>query len=162
MAGSTSGKSFSPKSLTKTEVLQLRSELHAREVAGVGTVIDLPGDVLFDFDKYDIRRDAEETLRKVATLIYNSGDAPIAVNGHTDSKGGDDYNQTLSENRAKAVKDFLTRKLSVPGTRLTAEGFGESQPIAPNTTDSGQDNPSGRQLNRRVEIIIHNMVARAR
>lgn len=142
------------ESLTKAQILQLKSELKASEIAGVGTVVSLPGDVLFDFDKWNIRNDAKETLRKVALLIQNSGDAPVEVNGHTDGKGTEEYNQELSEKRAESVRSFLVSELHVSAARLTAHGFGETKPIAPNILPNGEDNLSGRQLNRRVEIFI--------
>lgn len=142
------------ESLTKAQILQLKSELKASEIAGVGTVVSLPGDVLFDFDKWNIRNDAKDTLKKVALLIQNSGDEPVEINGHTDNKGTDEYNQVLSEKRAESVKNYLSSELSIPAARLTSRGFGETKPVAPNTLPNGEDNPSGRQLNRRVEIVI--------
>lgn len=117
--------------------------------------INLPENILFDFDEYNLRSRAKPTLQKLSVLINNYQNAPVSIYGHTDSKGGNTYNQKLSENRARSVKDYLTRNFGVDGNRLQAQGFGESQPIAPNTNPDGSDHPQGRQKNRRVEVIIH-------
>ena len=107
--------------------------------------------------------DAEEHLNKrnaihkenmaiaVARALAPVGAASIAVAGHTDAIGTDTYNQALSEKRARTVADAL-RTRGVKGT-LSAKGFGESRPVAPNELN-GRDNPAGRQLNRRVEIFV--------
>ena len=73
------------------------------------------------------------------------------VSGHTDAIGSDSYNQTLSENRANSVVDALVKRGVT--TSLSATGYGESRPVAPNELN-GKDNPAGRQLNRRVEIFV--------
>ena len=134
-------------------VEQIRSELGATETER-GTVVSLPGDVLFDFDKAEIRPDARPTLDKLAELIMQSGDATVAVEGHTDSKGNDAYNLKLSERRAQAVRDYLKDVRSVPGDRMTVKGIGENRPVAQNMTPDGKDNESGQQKNRRVEVVI--------
>ena len=116
--------------------------------------IILPADVLFDFDKATIRPDAAAALRQTLTVIRYYKEAPIRIEGHTDSKGSDAYNQTLSEQRSHAVKEWLVAQGSVPASRLTMQGFGESKPRAPNSKPDGSDDPAGRQLNRRVEILV--------
>lgn len=113
----------------------------------------LPGDVLFDFDKADIRPDARPTLDKVAQLI-GQGSGAVAIEGHTDGKGDDSYNLRLSERRAMAVRDYLKDVRMVPGDRLTVKGLGEQRPVAANLAPDGKDNPAGQQKNRRVEIVI--------
>lgn len=128
----------------------LLGELNARRSDGV-IVVDLPADVLFDFDKSDLRPDAEPALAKAAELLRSYPDAEVTIGGHTDSKGDDAYNDALSMRRARAVADRLG---SVSGRRLGAEGFGESRPVAPNARPDGADDPDGRQKNRRVEIRI--------
>ncbi len=116
--------------------------------------IDLPGDVLFDFDKWGIRPVAEEILMKVGNIIKKSKSPKVIISGHTDSKGSEEYNQRLSEKRAESVKNWLAKNTdAVPNVMETA-GFGESKPIAPNTNPDGSDNAEGRQKNRRVEILI--------
>lgn len=116
-----------------------------------GFVITLADGVLFDFDKDNIRTDAAQTLDKVAAALKQVGRNRIQVSGHTDAIGTDSYNQGLSERRAASVVDALrTRGVSSP---MDATGYGESRPVAPNAI-KGEDNPAGRQLNRRVEIFV--------
>ena len=115
--------------------------------------IELAADVLFDFDKAVLRADAVESLHKLATVIAGSP-GPVVIEGHTDSKGADDYNRKLSEARAASVKTWLVREGKIDGTRLTARGLGETVPKVANEKPDGSDDPEGRQKNRRVEIII--------
>ena len=114
----------------------------------------LLGDVLFDFDKAAIRPQADAVLRRIAALIkkdFRRG--RMRVEGHTDSMGADAYNLKLSQRRATSVKAWFATKGGLPARRITARGFGEKRPVAPNTK-GGKDNPEGRQKNRRVEIIV--------
>jgi len=115
--------------------------------------IELQADVLFDFDKSNLRAEAEATLRKVAEVIRAQPGA-VTVEGYTDSKGADAYNQKLSESRAASVRDWLVGKAGVEAARVTARGLGETRPVAPNAKPDGSDDPQGRQRNRRVEIAI--------
>jgi outer membrane protein OmpA-like peptidoglycan-associated protein len=142
-------------SSTTTVVERTLSELNAQKT-NTGIRINLPDNILFDFDQADIRPNAKPTLAKLDILLRNYSKAPVSIYGHTDSKGRNDYNQTLSEQRAEAVKDFLSQTFGIDAERLTTKGFGQTQPIAPNTQPDGTDNPEGRQKNRRVEVIIHN------
>uniref|UniRef100_UPI00289D515D OmpA family protein n=3 Tax=Brevundimonas TaxID=41275 RepID=UPI00289D515D len=128
----------------------LLSELNARRSEGV-IVIDLPADVLFDFDKATIRPDAEPALARAAELLKSYPRAQVSIGGHTDAKGDDAYNEGLSLRRARAVADRLQ---GPAGRSLKAEGFGERRPVAPNVKPDGADDPAGRQKNRRVEIRI--------
>ena len=128
----------------------LLSELNARRSEGV-IVIDLPADVLFDFDKATIRPDAEPALARAAELLKSYPRAQVSIGGHTDAKGDDAYNEGLSLRRARAVADRLQ---GPAGRSLKAEGFGERRPVAPNIKPDGADDPAGRQKNRRVEIRI--------
>ena len=116
--------------------------------------IELDADVLFDFDKYNLRPEAADSLRKVGEVAKSYGNSPVLIEGHTDSKGSPPYNMTLSENRAASVKNWLVQNASVSASRITTRGLGETNPIAPNTNPNGSDNPAGRQKNRRVEITI--------
>ena len=77
----------------------------------------------------------------------------IEMSAHTDSKGSDEYNMTLSDNRAKSVREYILSK-GIAAKRITSQGYGETKPVAPNANDDGTDNPEGRQLNRRVEFKI--------
>jgi len=117
-----------------------------------GVSITLDSGLLFDFDKYEIRADAQPVIASVAQVLKDYTVPKAIVEGHTDSIGDEAYNQTLSENRANAVVTALRGQAVT--TDLQAIGYGETKPIAPNTTPDGQDNPAGRQLNRRVEIFI--------
>ena len=116
-------------------------------VTGQEIVISLPGSILFDFDRAEIRPDAETTLRDVAEVLNAHRDRPVRVEGHTDSIASDAYNRTLSEKRAKSVAAWLAAH-GVAAARMTTAGRGEEQPVADNAT------PAGRQKNRRVEIVI--------
>nr|WP_308520720.1 OmpA family protein [uncultured Stomatobaculum sp.] len=109
-------------------------------------LITLDSGVLFDVDKYDIRPEARETLNQLAKLLTEAGITAFEIDGHTDSNADDAYNQTLSENRANAVKEYL--KTQGVTAEITTQGYGESRPVATNET------AEGRQQNRRVEIII--------
>lgn len=116
--------------------------------------IELQADVLFDFDKADLRPEAVPSLQKVAAVINGYPVVPVQIEGHTDAKGADAYNMTLSESRAASVKAWLVRDGGVEGGRITAHGRGETRPVAPNTKPNGSDDPEGRQKNRRVEITL--------
>lgn len=125
-------------------------------------IITMDGAILFDFDKYDLRSDDLGTLLQMLSLLTSRyPDAPLEIHGHTDSVGTDDYNQTLSERRADAVKDWLERN-GWPSDRLRSVGFGKSTPVAPNFHLDGSYNSEGRQKNRRVEVIIHKTSAEHR
>lgn len=115
--------------------------------------VTVVGDALFDFDKADLRRDAEVTLAAAAPEITKAGKGSIVVNGHTDWVGGDAYNARLSEDRARTVRDWLAGKGFV-SAETPIKGYGEKQPVAANANPDGSDNPEGRQKNRRVEIDI--------
>jgi photosystem I P700 chlorophyll a apoprotein A2 len=116
--------------------------------------IALSGDVLFDFDKDTLRPDALPTLQKVAQALSQYPDAPVLIEGHTDNKGKDAYNQKLSERRAASVKKWLVETAGAKGGRITTKGWGEAKPAVPNEKPDGSDDPDGRQKNRRVEITI--------
>jgi len=116
--------------------------------------IDLDADVLFDFDKYTLRAEANQTLQKVAQVAATYPDAPLLIEGHTDGKGTHAYNMTLSENRAAAVKQWLVQNGAIKAARVTTRGWGETKPVAPNKKADGSDDPAGRQKNRRVELTL--------
>lgn len=116
--------------------------------------IELSADVLFDFDKADIRKDAAAELAKAAIIIKGYPGASVRVIGHTDSKGKDAYNQELSERRAQSVVNALSEREGLAGDAFAVSGMGEAQPVAPNEKPDGSDDPDGRQKNRRVEIIV--------
>ncbi len=119
-----------------------------------GLVITLPEDILFDFDKADIRPDARETLARLAEVIDYYADAPVRIDGHTDNKGTDAYNLDLSQRRAEAVANYLAANSGVAPARMQTRGLGEQQPVAANALPDGSDNPEGRRRNRRVEVVL--------
>ena len=118
-----------------------------------GYIITLEDRILFDFDKSDLRPDAATTVDALAEAFVAVGPRTLDVRGHTDSKGSDDYNQDLSERRAKTVGAALTERAVT--SQIGTQGLGETQPVAANEIE-GKDNPAGRQLNRRVEIFVPN------
>lgn len=130
------------------EVKQAMTDLHGQDL-GLQIRIELPADVLFDFDKADIRPDAQKALQQLGTVIkaYPKGSSMLI--GHTDSKGDDQYNQKLSERRADSVRQWLMTREQVDGGRLKTSGEGEKRPVADNNTDEG------RQKNRRLEAVIN-------
>lgn len=109
-------------------------------------LITLDSGILFDVDKYDLRPEAEEVLKNLAIVLKEADIKVFEVDGHTDSDAGDKHNQVLSENRANAVKNFLTSQGIT--AEITIKGYGKTRPIASN------DTPEGKQKNRRVEIVI--------
>ena len=124
----------------------------AKPVQSCGTVITLEDSVLFDFGSSDLRSEASTTLTNLATVLKDSKAPKVQVQGHTDSVSDDTSNQTLSEQRAKAVTEALTSN----GVTASIEsvGYGETKPVAPNENSDGSDNPAGRRLNRRVEVFV--------
>ena len=115
--------------------------------------INLSGDILFDFDKADLRPAAEPTLAEVAARIQKYPRAKVLIEGHTDAKGKQPYNLKLSERRAASVKTWLAGK-GIAATNVKTSGWGSAKPVAANTRSDGSDDPEGRQKNRRVEITI--------
>lgn len=113
-------------------------------------VITMNNAILFSTDSASILPGGQSNLRELSRIINQYPNTRITVKGHTDSTGPDDYNQRLSEKRARAVKDLLVAE-GVASDRIKAVGYGESLPVASNQT------PEGRQLNRRVEIEIKKM-----
>lgn len=117
------------------------------ERVGEGIVVEFKNNILFGFDKADLTNDAKENLGKLVTVLNDYPDTDIAIYGHTDAKGSDEYNQRLSERRARAVADYL-KSNDIAGSRLTTKGFGETQPKV-----TGESEDAAAQ-NRRVEFAI--------
>ena len=124
---------------------QFNAILQTRDTAR-GLIVNM-SDVLFDTAKSSLRPLAREKLAKVAGIVSGHPGLRLDVEGHTDSVGGDDYNQQLSEQRGESVRAYLTDQGMAAGS-VTAKGFGKTQPVASNET------AEGRQLNRRVELVI--------
>ena len=117
-------------------------------------LIELSADVLFDFDKANLKPSAVAALESVAKRIRESSRGDVRIEGHTDSKGSNEYNQTLSEKRAISVRDWFVSEGGLSNVQFATKGLGELKPVVSNTTEEGADDPIGRQRNRRVEIII--------
>ena len=126
-------------------LVQFNTILQTRDTAR-GLVVNM-SDVLFDSAKFTLRPAAREKLAKISGIVLAYPTLSLAIEGNTDSVGGDDYNQQLSENRAGSVRDYLAKE-GIPTASMTAHGFGRSQPVASN------DTPEGRQQNRRVELVV--------
>ncbi len=112
-------------------------------------------DTLFEFDQATLTPRAEETLSVLGPMIQNVGAHPVLIEGHTDSVGTDEYNQDLSERRAERVRNWFLEHRIVEKRAVSTIGYGEKKPVAPNTKPDGKDNPAGRALNRRVEIVVN-------
>ena len=128
------------------ELEQELSELKAKKTDR-GFVLTL-GDVLFATGKADLMPGAQRTIDQLAAFLNKYPNKNVNVEGHTDSVGSEAYNMTLSQHRAESVRSAIMAR-GISPDRITAKGFGELYPVASN------DNPAGRQQNRRVEILIH-------
>ncbi len=124
---------------------QLNQVLQTRDTAR-GLIVSMP-DVLFDFNKYTLKPEARERLAKISGIVLAYPDLKLQIQGYTDSIGTDEYNQTLSEKRAEAVRDYLVSS-GVSMNNVAAQGMGKADPIADNST------AAGRKLNRRVEMTV--------
>jgi outer membrane protein OmpA-like peptidoglycan-associated protein len=117
------------------------------ERVGEGIVVEFSSNILFAFDKSNLSNDAKTNLDKLVVVLNGYPDTDIEVQGHTDSKGSEKYNQTLSEQRAGTVSGYLSGE-GIANSRLTIKGFGENIPKYSNDTSEGQTQ------NRRVEFLI--------
>jgi outer membrane protein OmpA-like peptidoglycan-associated protein len=124
---------------------QLNQVLQTRDTAR-GLIVSMP-DVLFDFNKHTLKPEARERLARVSGIVLAYPDLKLQVEGYTDAIGSEEYNQTLSEKRAEAVRDYLVGS-GVSMNNVAAQGMGKSDPVADNST------AAGRKLNRRVEMIV--------
>ena len=128
--------------------LQRQIDALQAKVTDRGLVLTL-GDVLFTSGRADLKVGAASNLDRLVAFLNQNPNRNVEIEGHTDSVGADDYNQALSQRRADSVKSFLVQR-GISGARLSASGMGEHRPVAAN------ESASGRQQNRRVEIIIGN------
>jgi len=125
---------------------QLNSILQTRDSAR-GLIVNM-SDVLFDTGSYTLKPGAREKLAKISGIVLAHVGLSLQIEGHTDSVGGDEFNQQLSERRADSVREFLAEQGVAPSS-ITARGFGKMQPVASN------DTAEGRQRNRRVELVVN-------
>ncbi len=133
------------KELRAQLLLQFNTILETRDTAR-GLVVNM-SDVLFDTGKHTLRPLAREKLAKISGIMLAYPGLKLGIEGNTDSVGGDAYNQGLSERRAESVRGYLAEQ-GIPGSSMTAVGFGKTRPIASN------DTADGRQQNRRVELVV--------
>ena len=124
---------------------QLNLILETRDSAR-GLIVNM-SDVLFDTAQHTLKPGAREKLSKVSGILLSHPGLTLDIEGHTDSVGSDDYNQSLSERRAESVKSYLIQQ-GIPSATIKARGLGEAQPVASN------DSAAGRQRNRRVELVV--------
>ncbi len=154
--GSTEGKVDEVMDLNKARKEELVSEISNRmdinnkdisitEVLD-GIIVNL-GNVLFDFNKYNLKKEYEKKLDALIEVLRQNPTIDIVIYGHTDNIGTEKYNQALSENRAKTIADYMIKK-GIASNRISYIGFGSKRPIADNSTEEG------RQKNRRVEIKL--------
>ena len=129
-----------------TQLRSLVAEITNIKETSRGLVISL-SDILFDVNQATLKAGAANNVQKIAAILNQYPNYQISVEGHTDSQGSDTYNQSLSERRAATVMQQLVAG-GVASGRITSKGFGKTQPVASN------DTPSGRQQNRRVEVIV--------
>lgn len=129
------------------QIAQLKNSLNAKQTER-GTLVTF-GDVLFDYNKSELKPAAQGDIGKLAAFLQQNPDRKAIVEGYTDSTGSAAYNQTLSERRANSVRAALVR-MGVDPTRIVAQGYGKEYPVADNSSNSG------RAMNRRVEVTISN------
>jgi outer membrane protein OmpA-like peptidoglycan-associated protein len=131
------------------QAAELEQELANAEVERIGEGIRVTFDsgILFAFDSFELQSSARQNLQDLAGSLSNFSNTDVLIVGHTDSTGSDSYNQTLSERRAGSAADFLVAQ-GISLDRISAEGRGETEPVASN------DDETGQQLNRRVEVAI--------
>jgi len=131
------------------QAAEMQRDLEGAEIQRIGEGIKITFDsgILFDIDKSDLRPVSQTNLAELAKILNKYPDTNILVEGHTDDTGTDDYNMTLSKDRAQAVALYLAT-VEVKSARFSTAGYGETQPIVMN------DTPEGRQKNRRVDIAV--------
>jgi len=131
------------------QAAEMQRDLERAEVQRIGEGIKITFDsgILFDIDKSDLRPVSKTSLTELAKILNKYPDTNILIEGHTDNTGPDDYNMTLSKDRAQAVALYMAT-LEVKSARFSTTGYGKTQPIIMN------DTPEGRQKNRRVDIAV--------
>jgi outer membrane protein OmpA-like peptidoglycan-associated protein len=134
------------KAELRARLLQQLNQVLATRDSARGLITNM-SDVLFRSGSYELLPGARERLAKVSGIVLAYPSLHLAVEGHTDSVGGDEYNQNLSERRAESVRDYFVQQ-GIQAGSIVARGFGKTEPIASN------DTPEGRQQNRRVELIL--------
>ncbi|MDA3129148.1 OmpA family protein [Aliibacillus thermotolerans] len=112
-------------------------------------IMEVPDDLLFDFDDATLREDAKDLLAEISKELEDYSEADVEIHGHTDNQGDPSYNKRLSEDRAKAVESYFQEREELDHLNFITKGFGETKPLVSNDTEEN------RAKNRRVEMIIH-------
>lgn len=147
----TSPASAAPPAEELDPLAKLRQEFRAVDTAK-GLAFDLSGDVLFEFNQAGLRAEAAPSLQKLADLIRLMK-KPVRLSIYTDNKGNVDYDRKLTEYRAKMLKAALVQR-GIRAATIQSAGYGQARPKAANVNPDGSDNPKGRDINRRVEVLI--------
>jgi outer membrane protein OmpA-like peptidoglycan-associated protein len=134
------------KAQMRARMLQQLNQVLATKDSARGLIVSMP-DVLFDTGKADLKPTARERLAKVAGILIAYPDIRVEIDGYTDSTGSLEFNERLSQDRADSVRNYLSSQ-GVNPSAINTQGFGPSQPIASN------DTATGRQQNRRVELVV--------
>jgi outer membrane protein OmpA-like peptidoglycan-associated protein len=131
------------------QAAEIKNDVRGAKVERIGEGIKITFDsgILFDVNSSSLKSTSQNNIAELSRILNKYKDTEVLIEGHTDSDGSDDYNQTLSERRARAVSDYA-RGRGVAGNRISTIGYGESQPLADNSSASGKAD------NRRVEIAI--------
>ena len=129
-----------------TEYTEITRDLYLVPIEE-GATVQL-NNIFFDYDKWDLRPESFPELDRLSQVMNANPNMKVEIAGHTDSRGGDAYNERLSDRRAGSVRGYLVEARKIDPDRLVSKGYGEKKPVATNDTDEG------RQLNRRVEFII--------
>ncbi len=148
VVGGTAGALIGNHMDKEAEEMQRELENAKVERVGEGIAITFDSGILFGFDSATLQPEAKTNIKKLADILKKYPDSNILITGHTDSDGTENYNQTLSEKRAKSVSDYAMLQ-GISTSRLQTIGLGETEPIASNDTDYG------KSQNRRVEIAIY-------
>lgn len=146
--GGTAGAIIGRQMDKQAEELQRDLKGATVERVGEGILITFNSGLQFNLNSYELQASTKTNLDDLAKTLKKYDDTNILIEGHTDSSGEDAYNLKLSDNRAAAVEDYLNTK-GIKSSRITTEGYGESQPLESNDTEAG------RQKNRRVEVAIY-------
>lgn len=141
--------SFTTQGIKKSDTLEYNLVMKNKDLTGY-----VLSKVYYEFDVSKLRADAPDSLRKVVAFMEAYPNVIVEVGSHTDSKGSDEYNLKLSERRSLSVKNYLIYQQEVSEKRLVNVWYGESKPAAPNNLKNGNDNPTGRDLNRRTEFKV--------
>ena len=133
--------------------LELLTEVDDSEIDLITRDVFVSSNVNFEYKSFKLVESAKSELDKLIVILKNNKEVGIEINAHTDSKGGAEYNQRLGQKRANTVLRYVVLK-GISKNRIRAKSFGQTMPVAPNSSSDGGDNPEGRAKNRRVEFKV--------